>query len=149
MIYIYSFFVMEELVVKKCFYDLKKSIEEFYSKNAKADTEGLIDLRSILRGCAKVEYALEGQYKNILIMEQEDRRLESSLGDTILDLFSKHLQEHLSPRAGPIPEMIAEQDNKQNRITKWAIALGRLELARDEVERLEKLEEALRIAKDT
>jgi ATP-independent RNA helicase DbpA len=64
---------MDEQVVKKCFYDLKLSIEEFYSKNAQADTEGLIDLRSVLRGCAKLEYALNSQYKNLLIMEQEDR----------------------------------------------------------------------------
>jgi hypothetical protein len=38
--------------------------------------------------------------------------------------------------------------DKQNRVTKWAVALGRLEMARDEVERLENLEKALRIAKD-
>jgi hypothetical protein len=43
----------------------------------------------------------------------------------------------------------ASEDEKQNRITNWAVALGRLEIARDEVERLKKLEEDLRIAKDS
>jgi rubrerythrin len=142
---------MDEQVVKKCFYDLKKSIEEFYSKNAQADTEGLIDLRSVLRGSAKLEYALDAQYRNLLIMEQEDMRLKTAVNDHILDTFFKKLEAYVAPSSGPTPEMrqyAAEQDSKQSRVTKWAVALGRLEMARDEVERLEKLELALRIAKD-
>ena len=139
---------MDEQVVKKCFYDLKRSIEEFYSKNAQADTDGVIDLRSVLRGCAKMEYALNKQYRNLLIMEQEDRRLHTEIGDQTLDTFFKKLEDYVSPSSGPTSEMRRYAADRQNRVTKWAVALGRLEMARDEVERLEKLEEALRIAKD-
>jgi hypothetical protein len=142
---------MDEQVVKKCFYDLKRSIEEFYSKNAQADTDGVIDLRSVLRGCAKMEYALDKQYRNLLIMEQEERRHHTELGDQILDSFFKKLEAYVAPSSGPTPEMrryAASEDTRQNRVTKWAVALGRLEMARDEVERLEKLEKALRITKD-
>jgi rubrerythrin len=143
---------MDEQVVKKCFYDLKLSIEEFYSKNAQADTEGLIDLRSVLRGCAKLEYALNSQYKNLLIMEQEDRELQTVVNDMVLDTFFKKLKAYVAPSSGPTSEMrqyAANEDEKQNRVTNWAVALGRLEIARDEVERLKKLEEDLRIAKDS
>lgn len=142
---------MDEQVVKKCFYDLKRSIEELYSKNAQADTEGVIDLTCVLRGCAKMEYALNRQYRNLLIMEQEDRRLYTEVGDQILDSFFKKLDAYVAPSSGPTPEMrryAASEGDRQNRVTKWAVALGRLEMARDEVERLEKLEGALRITKD-
>ena len=139
---------MDEQVVKKCFYDLKRNIEEFYSKNAQADTDGIIDLRSVLRGCAKMEYALNKQYRNLLIMEQEERRHHTEIGDQTLDTFFKKLEDYVSPSSGPTSEMRRYAADRQNRVTKWAVALGRLEMARDEVERLEKLEEALRIAKD-
>ena len=84
-------------------------------------------------------------------MEQEERRHHTELGDQILDSFFKKLEAYVAPSSGPTPEMrryAASEDTRQNRVTKWAVALGRLEMARDEVERLEKLEKALRITKD-
>ena len=66
-------------------------------------------------------------------MEQEDKRLETAIGDLILDTF---VTTH-----GPTPEMRKYATNK----SEWAIALGRLQLAREEVERLEKIEKAIRL----
>ena len=60
--------------VKEVFGDLKKSIDQFYSKYSELDTNGTIDMKDILRNCAKMEHFLNGEFYNLWQMEQDERR---------------------------------------------------------------------------
>lgn len=76
--------------VREVFDELKESIEQFYSKYAELDTDGVIDMGPVLRNCSKMELFLDGDYKELYLMEQEDRRrlakqLESIPVETVKD----------------------------------------------------------------
>jgi len=60
--------------IKDVFADLKKSIEEFYGKYSYLDTNGDMDFDAVLRNCSKMELFLNGDYKELWLMEKEEHR---------------------------------------------------------------------------
>ena len=137
---------MDPELVKACFESLKKTIGTLYSENSKADTDGQIDMMPILRQCAKMEYALEGDIASIILMDNEDRRTARARGDKIMDTIWGSTENTVYTdfannvsTFGATPEMAkyaAEQRKKNNRMLKLTIARGRVEGARELLEQL-------------
>jgi hypothetical protein len=134
---------MERQHIKKCFYTLKTSIHEFYIKKSKN-----VSISQVLRDCQKLEYALEGKIQKLLKMDLEDVQKIIHDKDTRLEvLYVKNIINQLDePGAGPTPEMrkYIEKKNEQNdsRMA-WLVAKGRVEIMREEIERLETIEREL------
>ena len=125
---------MDPELVKACFESLKKAIGVLYAENSKADTDGQIDMMPVLRQCAKMEYAIEGDIASIILMDNEDRRAARIKGDQILEDLANNVNTF-----GASPEMAkysAEQRKKKNLMMKLTVARGRVEGARELLEQL-------------
>ena len=121
-------------LVKACFENLKKAISTLYSENSKADTDGQIDMMPLLRQCAKMEYALDGDIKNLIHMNNEDRQAAGLKGDKILDDFASNVS---TVGASPAMTKYAERQREKNALMmKLVVARGRVEGAKELLEQL-------------
>lgn len=134
---------MEKQHIKNCFYALKSSINDYHLKKTKDNT-----LTKVFRDCQKLEYAIEGKVQSLLKMDLEDVQKITKDGDNTLEIFftKKLISELDEPGAGPSPEMLRyiEKKNKKNtdRMS-WLVAKGRLEIMKEELQRLEMVEKDL------
>lgn len=121
-------------LVKACFEGLKKAISTLYSENSKADTDGQIDMMPLLRQCAKMEYALDGDIKNLIHMNNEDRQAARLKGDKILEDFASNVS---TIGATPAMTKYAEGQREKNQLMmKLVVARGRVEGAKELLEQL-------------
>ena len=124
-------------LVKACFENLKKAISTLYSENSKADTDGQIDMMPLLRQCAKMEYALDGDIKNLIHMNNEDRQAAGLKGDKILDFASNVSTLGDYAVAEPAMTKYAEGQREKNALMmKLVVARGRVEGAKELLEQL-------------
>jgi len=60
--------------LREMFNDLKKSIKVFYLENAEQVTDGTLKFEAVMKNCDKLELFIDGDYKQLWFMEQEERR---------------------------------------------------------------------------
>jgi hypothetical protein len=73
---------IDPVSTRSLFNELKKSINEFYSKNT------TLDMVSILRNTSKLEYFLEGNFENLWYMEQEDNANLKAKLEEVEDIYA-------------------------------------------------------------
>jgi len=132
---------MDESLVRACFENLKRDISALYSQNSKADAERQINMTPVLRQCAKLEYALDGDIAQIIIMNNEDRKIARIRGDKILEDFANNVS-----TIGAAPAMAkyaAGEKEKKSIMLKMALARGRVEGAQQLLDDLKAEQEAL------
>jgi len=56
------------------FYNLKKSIDEFYAKNSHLEESGVFSLGEVLRNCAKMDHFLNKEFEHLWRMERDEAR---------------------------------------------------------------------------
>jgi hypothetical protein len=132
---------MDENLVRACFENLKRDISALYSQNSKADANGQINMTPVLRQCAKLEYALNGDIDQIIIMDNEDRKIARIRGDKIIEDFANNVS-----TLGAAPAMAkyaAGEREKKSIMLKMALARGRVEGAQQLLDELKAEQEAL------
>ena len=132
---------MDEHLVRACFETLKRDIGALYSQNSKADANGQINMTPVLRQCAKLEYALNGDIAQIILMDSEDRKIARIRGDKILEDFANSVS-----TIGAAPAMAkyaAGEREKKSIMLKMALARGRVEGAQQLLDELKAEQEKL------
>lgn len=133
---------MDPELVRGCFECLKKEISRFYGENSKADAECLINMMPILRQCARMEYALDGDIAKIVMMDNEDRKIAKLEGDKILEDFVNNVSTF---GASPAMARYAEKERERKCLSmKWVVAKGRVEAAENLIEELKAEERVAR-----
>ena len=95
------------------FNNLKKSIDDFYSKNAHLESSGVFSMREILINCEKLEHFLYGDFQKLWRLEREETRiLRQKLENIPVEVVheTNHTDTDNMPPLIPCEESMIEQD---------------------------------------